>query len=64
MLSILDQKAATQAMIAEERRNAEAEQAKRNAKRFYDMGLNVDQIAKGLGYGVEPIKKWLGLQFA
>lgn len=64
MLSILDQKAATQAMIEEERKNAETEQAKRNARSFYDMGLNVDQIAKGLGYKEDIIKNWLGIQLA
>jgi len=61
MLSLLDQEAATQAMIEEERRNAETEQAMRNAKNFYDMGFNVDQIAKGLGYKEDIIRNWLQL---
>jgi len=65
MLSFLDQEAATRAMIEEERRDAakiaETEQAMRNAKNFYDMGLDINQIAEGLGYKEDIIRNWLQL---
>lgn len=65
MLTILDQEAATKAMIANERKKAakeaEVEQAKRTAKEMYDDGIGIDKIVKYVKYPVATIEKWLGL---
>lgn len=44
------------------RNDAKEEQAKEPAKNFYAMGISVENIAKGVGYTVDTVKKWLGLQ--
>lgn len=61
MLSILNQEAATEAMIANERKDAEAEQAKRTALEMYDDGMSMEKIVKYVKYPVATIEKWLGL---
>jgi len=61
MLSILDQEAATRAMIAEEKRNAESAQAKRTAERLFKRGSTPEDIADIVGFAVDTVRKWLGL---
>lgn len=36
-------------------------QAKKIARNFYEMGMEVELIAKGVGYKKRKVKKWLGL---
>lgn len=43
------------------RNDAKEEQAKESAKNFYAMGVSVENIAKGVGYTVDTVKKWLDL---
>lgn len=62
MLTLFEQEQATAMMLANERKNAEMEQAKRNAKNFYEMGFDTEKIAKGLGYTVDTINHWLGIK--
>ena len=37
----------------------ELKKARESTYNFYDMGLPVEQIAKGINVGVETVKKWL-----
>lgn len=37
------------------------EKAQEAARNFYEMGIDVEKIAQGLGYAVETVKQWLGL---
>lgn len=36
--------------------------AQKNARSFYNMGLDVKMIAEGIGYDVATVKEWLGLE--
>ena len=40
----------------------ELKKAQEAAKNFYNLGLEVDKIAQGLGYEVETVKGWLELE--
>ena len=40
----------------------ELKKAQESARNFYNLGLEVDKIAQGLGYEVEKVKGWLGLE--
>ncbi len=35
--------------------------AKEDARNFYNLGVDIEKIAQGVGYAVETIKEWLGL---
>ncbi|MCM1542632.1 MAG: hypothetical protein NC121_15415 [Blautia sp.] len=37
------------------------ETAWETARNLYDLGIEVDKIAQGVGYTVETVKQWLGL---
>lgn len=37
----------------------ELKKAQEAARNFYNLGLEVDKIAQGLGYEVETVKGWL-----
>lgn len=60
MIALYDYENSLNKKIKFERQDAKEEQAKINAKNFYEMGISIDQIAKGLGYTVDTVKKWLG----
>lgn len=33
--------------------------AKEDAKNFYELGVEIEKIAQGVGYAVETVKEWL-----
>ena len=41
--------------------DGELKKAKEAAKNFYNLGVDVEKIAQGVGYAVETVKGWLGL---
>ena len=53
---------AIQEMREEERQIGELNKAKEAAKNFYNLGVDVEKIAQGVGYAVETVKEWLGLE--
>ena len=69
MLTLYSQEQATKMMLATERKEALAEgraegktqQAKETAKSLYALGIEIEKIAKGVGYTVDDVKKWIGL---
>ncbi len=52
--------------IQEMRKESESQgrliQAKEDAKNFYDLGVDVEKIAQAIGYAVETVKEWLGVE--
>lgn len=42
-------------------RDGALKKAKEDARSFYNLGLDVELIAKGVGYAVETVREWLGL---
>ncbi|MCI9624797.1 MAG: transposase, partial [Lachnospiraceae bacterium] len=42
-------------------RRGELKKAQEAARNFYNLGVDVEKIAQGVGYAVETIKQWLGL---
>lgn len=44
-----------------ERQNGERNKAQESAKSFYQLGVDVETIALGVGYALETVKEWLGL---
>lgn len=42
-------------------RNGVLKKAKEDARNFYSLGVDIEIIAKGVGYTVETIREWLGL---
>ncbi len=56
---------AIQDIRKEERRlgeqDGELKKAQQDARNFYEMGIEVEKVAKGVGYAVETVKEWLGL---
>ncbi|MCM1106457.1 MAG: transposase, partial [Blautia sp.] len=53
---------AIQEIRQEERKIGELNKAKEDAKNFYKLGVEVEKIAQGVGYAVETVKGWLGLE--
>ena len=53
---------AIQEMRKEERQIGELNKAKEAARNFYNLGVDVEKIAQGVGYAVETVKEWLGLE--
>jgi len=41
--------------------DGELKKAKEAARNFYNLGVDVEKIAQGVGYAVETVKGWLGL---
>ncbi len=40
----------------------ELKKAQEVARNFYNLGLEVDKIAQGVGYDVETVKGWLEIE--
>ena len=53
---------AIQEMRKESERDGELKKAKEAAGNFYNLGVDVEKIAQGVGYAVETVKEWLGLE--
>lgn len=53
---------AIQEMRKESERDGELKKAKEAARNFYNLGVDVEKIAQGVGYAVEAVKEWLGLE--
>ena len=47
--------------IQEMREESEQKKAMEIARNFYNLGVDVEKIAQGVGYAVETVKEWLGL---
>ena len=39
----------------------ELNKAREASRNFYNLGVDVEKIAQGVGYAVETVKEWLGL---
>lgn len=57
---------AIQEMRMEERRlgeqDGELKKAQQAAKNFYEMGIEIEKIAQGVGYAIETVNEWLGIE--
>jgi len=57
---------AIQEMKKEERRlgeqDGELKKAQQDARNFCEMGIEIEKVARGVGYAVETVKGWLGLE--
>ena len=42
-------------------RRGELKKAQEAARNFYNLGVDVEKIAQGVGYAAETVKQWLGL---
>ncbi len=62
---VIDVCQAIQEIRMEERKIGEQDgrlnKAKEDARNFYNLGVDIEKIAQGVGYAVETIKEWLGL---
>lgn len=47
--------------IQEMKKESEQKKAMEIARNFYNLGVDVEKIAQGVGYAVETVKEWLGL---
>ena len=59
---VVDVCQAIQEMRKEERQIGELNKAKEDARNFYNLGVDIEKIAQGVGYAVETVKEWLGLE--
>ncbi len=50
---------AIQDMLKETETNTELKKSKEVAKNFHEMGITVENIAQGVGYPLDTVKKWL-----
>lgn len=50
--------------VNEGMREGKEEQARMTVKNLYAMGISVEDIAKGVGYAVDTVRKWLEPQMA
>ena len=48
--------------IQEMRKESEQKKAMEVAEKLHEMGLDTEKIAKAVGYAVETVKGWLGLE--
>ncbi|MBD5495398.1 MAG: hypothetical protein HDR12_13775 [Lachnospiraceae bacterium] len=48
--------------IQEMRKESEQKKAQEVAGNLYKMGLDIEKIAQAVGYAVETVKGWLGLE--
>ena len=39
----------------------ELKKAQESARNFYEMRIDIEKIAQGLGYALETVKQWLNL---
>lgn len=39
----------------------ELRKAQESARNFYNLGVDIETIAKGVGYTVDVVKGWIGL---
>lgn len=53
---------AIQEMRKEERQIGKLEKAQEDAKKFYELGVEIEKVAQGVGYSVETVREWLGLE--
>lgn len=53
---------AIQEMRMESERRGELKKAQEAAGKLYEMGLDTEKIAQAVGYAVETIKEWIGLE--
>ena len=57
---------AIQEMRMEERRigerDGELKKAQEDARNFYNLGVEIEKIAQGVGYAVETVKEWIGVE--
>ncbi len=58
----IDMCQAIQEMRMESETKGRILQAQESSKKLYEMGLDTDKIAQVVGYAVETVKEWLGLQ--
>ena len=47
--------------IQEMKKEAELKKDQQSAKNLYELRVEIEKIARGLGYAVETVKGWLGL---
>ena len=63
---VVDVCQAIQEIRMEERKigeqNGELKKAKEDARSVYNLGVDIEKIAQGVGYAVETVKEWLGLE--
>ena len=59
---VVDVCQAIQEMRKEERQIGELNKAREAARNFYNLGIDIEKIAQGVGYAVETVKEWLGLE--
>ena len=63
---VIDVCQAIQEIRMEERKigeqDGELKKAKEDAGNFYNLGVDIEKIAQGVGYAVETVKEWLGLE--
>ena len=52
---------AIQDMLKETETNTELKKSKEVVKNFHEMGITVENIAQGVGYPLDTVKKWLEL---
>ena len=57
---------AIQDMREEERRigeeNGELKKAQEVARNFYNLGVDLETVARGVGYAAETVRQWIGLE--
>ncbi|MCM1047077.1 MAG: Rpn family recombination-promoting nuclease/putative transposase [Clostridiales bacterium] len=49
-------------MREEERQGGKLEKAQEDARSFYELGVDIEKIAQGVGYNVETVKGWIGIE--
>ena len=42
--------------------DGELKKAREAARNFYNLGIDVEKIAQGVGYAVDTVREWLGLK--
>lgn len=53
---------AIQEMRKESEQNGELRKAREAAGKLYEMGLDAEKIAQAVGYALETVKGWLGME--
>lgn len=59
---VVDVCQAIQEMRKEERQIGQLEKAQEAAKKFYELGVEIEKVTQGVGYSVETVREWLGLE--
>lgn len=47
--------------IQEMKKEVEMKKAQEDAKRFYELGGDIEKVAQGVGYAIDIVKGWVGL---